>query len=235
MVWQAVGDEKTIGRMIEHVASYQTPIKITIPGKTTSFTSKLLKVDYGSIAAGKARGEAFIIERLVPENGNSLIKSSPEVTLEFPINDKICRCASKYTGLDSVDLKADLILSFPKSVEIDERRKEKRFTYDIPEMVSVEFKIEKAPGGSKSYELNVYDCSQHGLGILITDKDFELLNILEKGDEIKEITFYATAAIIRVRGTVRHKSTIQEGKYKGCYILGIESPDIIEGWKPHAS
>lgn len=231
MAWSAVGDEKKIWRMIEHVANYKTPIKITIPGKETSFTTKLLKVNYGPIAAGKARGEAFIIERVVPENGNSLIRSSPEVTLEFPINDKICRCASKCTGLDREDPKAGLILSFPKSIDIQERRKEKRFTYNIPEMVSVEFKIEKGPGKSKSYEMNVYDCSQHGLGMLVTEKDFELLHILEMGDEIKEITFYATAAIIKVQGTVRHKSKIREGKYTGCYILGIESPDIIEGWK----
>jgi hypothetical protein len=135
-------------------------------------------------------------------------------------------------GLDELDPKAGLILSFPKSVEIKERRKEKRFSNDIPEMVSVEFKIEKGAGKPKSYELNVYDVSRHGLGILITEKDFELLNILEKGDEIKEITFYATAAIIKVQGTVRHKSKIREGKYAGSYILGLESPDIIEGWKP---
>ncbi len=231
MDWVAVGDDKQIWRMIEHVANYQTPIKVTIPGNETSFTSKLLKVNYGSIASGKAKGQEFIIEKMVPEKGNALIQSSPEVTLEFPINDKLCRCTSKYTGLDELDPKAGLILSFPKFVEIKERRKEKRFSNDIPEMVSVEFKIEKGTGKPKSYELNVYDVSQHGLGILITEKDFELLKILETGDEIKEITFYATAAIIKVQGTVRHKSKIREGKYEGCYILGIESPDIIEGWK----
>ena len=232
MDWVEVGDDKKIWRLIEHVANYQTPIKVTIPGNEASFISKLLKVNYGSIASGKAKGQEFIIEKMVPEDGNALIQKSPEVTLEFPINDKLCRCASKYTGMDELDPKEGLILTFPKSVEIKERRKEKRFTYDIPEMVSVEFKIEKGGGPPKSYELNVYDCSKHGLGILVTEKDFELLNILEMGDEIKEITFYATAAIIKVQGTVRHKSKIREGKYEGCYILGIESPDIIEGWQP---
>lgn len=231
MDWVAVGDDKKIWRMIEHIANYQTPIKVTIPGDETSFTSKLLKVNYGSIASGKAKGQEFIIEKMVPEKGNTLIESSSEVILEFPINDKLCRCATKYTGLDELDPKAGLILSFPKSVEIKERRKEKRIAYDIPEMVSVEFKIEKGTGRPRSYELNVYDCSKHGLGLLITDKDIELLNILESGDEIKEITLYAKAAIIKVQGTVRHKSKIREGKHEGCYILGIESPDIIEGWK----
>ena len=231
MTWYSVGDDRKIWRMIEHVANYQTPIKVTIPGENTSFTSKLLKVNYGSIASGANRGEEFIIERIYPEEGNALIRSAPEVTLEFPINDKICRCVSKYIGLDNAAPGAGLTLSFPKMVEIQERRREKRFTYDIPEMVSVEFKIGKGPGKSKSYELNVYDCSQHGLGILVTEKDFELLNYLEKGDEIKEITFYATSAIIKVQGIVKHKSKIREGKYSGCYILGIESPDIIDSCK----
>jgi len=234
MDWVQVGDKKKIWRMIEHVANYQTPIKVTIPEKETSFTTKLLKVNYGSLSAGKTKGEAFIVERLKEETGNALIKSSEELTLEFPINDKICRCSSKYTGSDSADPKADLVLSFPQSIEIKDRRKEKRYNLDVPEMVSVEFSIDKGPAKGKSYKLNVYDCSQHGLGILITEKDFELLNLLERGDEIKEITFYATAAIIKVRGTVRHKSKIGEGKYTGCYILGIESPDLIEGWNPEA-
>ena len=231
MTWYLVGDDKKIWRMIEHVANYQTPIKVTISGEKTSFTSRLLKVNYGSIASGSNRGEEFIIEKIYPEEGNAIIRSAREVILEFPINDKICRCLSKYTGADKASPESGLTLSFPKTIEIKERRKEKRHTYDIPEMVSVEFKIEKGPGKNKSYELNVYDCSQHGLGILVTEKDFELLSYLEKGDEIKEITFYATAAIIKVQGVVRHKSKIREGKYSGCYILGIESPDIIDSCK----
>lgn len=228
MAWYLAGDDKKVWRIIEHVANYQTPIKVTIPGEKTAFTSKLLKVNSGLIASGAARGEEFIIERIYPEEGNALIRSSREVMLEFPINDTICRCTSKYIGLDNAAPEAGLTLSFPKTIEIQERRGEKRVTFDIPELVSVAFKIEKGPGKDKSYELNVCDCSQHGLGILVTEKDFELLNYLERGDEIKEITFYATAAIIKVQGIVRHKSKIQEGKYSGCYILGIESPDIIE-------
>ena len=231
MTWYTVGDDKKIWRMVEHVANYQTPIKVTISGEKTSFTSKLLKVNYGSIASGSNRGEEFIIEKIFPEEGNAIIRSAREVILEFPINDKICRCSSKYMGTDKASPESGLTLSFPKTIEINERRKEKRYTYDIPEMVSVEFNIEKGPGKNKSYELNVYDCSQHGLGILVTEKDFELLSYLEKGDEIKEITFYATAAIIKVQGVVRHKSKIREGKYSGCYILGIESPDIIDSCK----
>jgi hypothetical protein len=33
----------------------------------------------------------------------------------------------------------------------------------------------RALGRTKPYELNVYDCSQHGIGILITEKDFNFI------------------------------------------------------------
>ena len=46
-------------------------------------------------------------------------------------------------------------------------------------------------------------------------------------DELKNISFYAPKAMIKVNGTVRHISKIDEGKYKDSYILGIESPEII--------
>ena len=40
---------------------------------------------------------------------------------------------------------------------------------------------------------------------------------------------------IKVQGVVRHKSKIREGKYSGCYILGIESPDITDSYKAFQS
>jgi len=35
-------------------------------------------------------------------------------------------------------------------------------------------------------------------------------------------------ARINVNGTVKHRTKIDLGKYKGSYILGIESPEIID-------
>jgi hypothetical protein len=41
--------------------------------------------------------------------------------------------------------------------------------------------------------------------------------------------------MIKVDGVVRHKTQIKEGKYSDCYILGVESPDIAESYKPPRS
>ena len=68
--------------------------------------------------------------------------------------------------------------------------------------------------------------------MLVAQKDFDLLEILNKGDKLQDVTFFATWAMIEVDGKVKHKTRIEEGKYKGCYLLGIESPDIIESCKP---
>ena len=85
MDWVEVGDKKKIWRMIEHVANYQTPIKVTIPEKKTSFTSKLLKINYGSIAAGKTKGEAFIIKR-IEEERKSIFFNSFKIKNDFGKN-----------------------------------------------------------------------------------------------------------------------------------------------------
>ncbi|MFC1819784.1 hypothetical protein ACFLZG_01740 [Thermodesulfobacteriota bacterium] len=82
------------------------------------------------------------------------------------------------------------------------------------------------------YELNVLDCSKYGLGMIIQQKDLDLLEILNEGDELQDITFYASWTMIKVKGTLRHKTRIEKGKYKGCYLIGIESPDLIKGCKP---
>jgi CheY-like chemotaxis protein len=117
-------------------------------------------------------------------------------------------------------------------MENEENRREERFKYKLPEFVYVEFKLGKAPKKGKVYDLNVMDYSRNGLGIVVTQKDSELLQMVDEGDKLKDITFCASWTMMKVDGTVRHKSKIEEGKYKDCYILGIESPDIIDSCKP---
>jgi hypothetical protein len=48
--------------------------------------------------------------------------------------------------------------------------------------------------------------------------------MLNPGDSIKDITFYATWTLIKVDATVRHISKIEEGRY----IIGVDSSEIIE-------
>jgi hypothetical protein len=118
------------------------------------------------------------------------------------------------------------------SMNIKEKRKTDRFVYEIPESVYVELKVRKEPEKKEFYDLKVKDCSRHGLGMLITQKDFGLLNVLKKGDTIQDISFFATWSVFKIDGTVQHKTKIEEGEYKGCYILGIKSQDVISNCRP---
>jgi len=117
-------------------------------------------------------------------------------------------------------------------MNIDEKRDQDRIPYERPEFVSVEFRTGKGAEKDKVYDLNVIDCSGTGLGMLITQRDFDLLKILKEGDTLEDMTFFATWTMITVDGTVRHKTRIEEGKHKGCYIMGIKSKDIIESCRP---
>ncbi len=90
----------------------------------------------------------------------------------------------------------------------------------------------------QSYELNILNYSDHGVGLLITEKDLNLLQMLSPGDRISEIAIFAEPGLIHMDGTVRDKRRIEDGGFKGNYILGLESNTIIgaikrEGSKPH--
>jgi len=59
----------------------------------------------------------------------------------------------------------------------------------------------------------------------------ELFNWLERigiGDRLKEVELYAPWTIVRVDGTVRHKSKMHEGEYSGYHLLGIELDEKLE-------
>lgn len=103
-----------------------------------------------------------------------------------------------------------------------------RYTYEGPDSVYVRFKIEKGPEENRERVLTVIDSSKIGLALLITDKDFDLMRILEKGDTIRNMAFFGARVRIKEDGIVRHITKVMDGEYKGCYILGVYAPDIAE-------
>ena len=99
---------------------------------------------------------------------------------------------------------------------------------DIPEFFSAVFSLEQNSEGNHSYELNILDYSPHGLGLLLTERDFGLLDRVDPGDRLCGIQIFADSAFTRLDGIVRHKTPINEGKYQGSFILGLESSTTIE-------
>jgi hypothetical protein len=228
MTWNAVVERSKIVEMIEDLVADHAELKVFIPGNQEGFTSCVLKFDRQKALSRSKRGPAFIIEKVFPDRGNSLLQACPELFLEFAARENVCRCSVQYLGISSEYPYFGYILTVPDIVEIKEKRREERFTYEAPDFVSVEFTLGRAKGGEKVYELNVLNCSLHGLGVLIREKDFDLRKRLHPGDKLDGMTLYAESSMIKVDGIVRHVTKINEGRHAGCYILGIESEEMIE-------
>jgi hypothetical protein len=233
MAWLTVDDNQRIMQVIDRVISKRIEITIRVKGEKTPFTSKIIKINQGSISSETERRPELIIAELVPEQGNSLIRSVPEVAVEFSINHHLFRCTLECIGLSSTPPHVGFIMSFPESLEIEERRKEERITHETPEFFSAEFRLGKRAKNAKLYQLNVLNRSRHGLGLLVTRKDLDFIRIVNKGDRLDGMILLASWAMITVSGTVSHVTRIQEGEYKGCDLLGIDSRDVIEGCKPN--
>jgi len=228
MTWNAVVERSKIVEMMEDLVTDHAELKVFIPGDKESFTSCVLMLDRQKALSGSRRGAELIIEKVLPHRGNALIQASPELVLEFPLRENVCRCSVQYLGISSEYPYFGYMLRLPDFIEIKEKRREERFTYETPDFVTVEFTLGGGRKQEKVYELNVLNCSLHGLGVLIREKDFDLRNRLRPGDRLSGMTLYAESSMIKVDGIVRHVTKIMEGPHAGCYVLGIESEEIIE-------
>ena len=223
--WSQIRDRRKIQEIFERVVSKSMELKVLIDEENVRFISRAIRLNPEEISSLGSEPE-LLIEKLFPETGNALIHSSSQVTLEFTIKEHFCRGRAKYIGVSNEYPYFGIMITLPRTLELTkDKRREKRYVYEMPDFVSVEFSI---VGKEKVYDLSVMDCSMHGLGILITKKDFDLIHLLKPGDRIRDIVFYSKNAMIKVDGVVRHLSKMSKGKYKDSYMLGIESPEVIE-------
>jgi len=226
--WVLVKDRRKIQEIFEHMVSKNMEVKILIDEENVRFMSRAIRLNPEEISSLGSEPE-LIVEKLFPEIGNSLIQSSSQLTLEFTVKEHFCRGKAKYVGVSNEYPYLGIMITLPQSLELDkERRREKRRIYEMPDFVSVEFSI---LGKDKVYDLGVMDCSTHGLGILITKKDFDLVRLVKPGDRIRDIVLYSENARIKVDGVVRHLTKMSTGKHRDSYVMGIESPEVIENCK----
>lgn len=230
--WRSLNNRRIIVQLVNHLISNRKEIQIRFKGKKNAFTSRFIKLKQEDPSSEIGKRLVLIIEKLSPPKGNTHIQSYSEVDLKFFINQKPCRFTLEYIGINNIPPHFGFILSFPEAVEIAEKRREERIPYEASEFITVEFRLGKKTKKDKLYELNVLNRSRYGLGMIITQKDFDLLKILHKGDKLADISFFTSWSMIKVDGIVKHITKIEEGEYQGCYHLGIESADIIESGKP---
>ncbi len=228
MKWYKLDNKKQILKIIKYLVSSKEEVEVRIKGarKKNIFKSRFIKIDYENVSSENGGTPDLIIERLVPEQGNILIQGAPDVFIESSIKEHICSCSVKYKGTHNTDPYFGFVLSFPEIVKIQERRKEERVAVGMPELVSVQFRLRNGAKRDKVYNLNVNNYSSDGIGLLITKKESDLLQKIHVRDKLYNMIFFAKTALIRGNGTVKHKTKIKEGKYKGCYIMGIESDNI---------
>jgi hypothetical protein len=86
-----------------------------------------------------------------------------------------------------------------------------------------------SPSGSqeRSSDHPVFDVSEKGVGLLVSEGQSGLLEGIGIGDRV-ELELYAPWTMLKADGTVRHKSKMPEGEYSGFHLLGIELSEKLE-------
>jgi len=212
-----IKEEKKTLTIIHHLISEKVEIIVDIKGSDKQFATKLAKVN-------KANGY-LIIEKLYPEVGNSLIQSFPDVVFSFTLSGSRGTFHAKYRSINTQYPEFGLIIDFPATIQIEDKRREQRIENDLTRFLSAEFTLE---GDNKVYQLKAINLSAHGIGLVVDKKYFDLLDKINVGDTIKDLRLFLTIATLTVDGTVMHKTPIDMDEVKGSYILGIKSDFIVD-------
>jgi hypothetical protein len=219
---------QNLRKLIDFLISRKREITVQIEGNRTLYTSRIISADYGDLLSKMSEESRLIIEMLVPETGNGLLKMSPKLEIQFLLGEKSCQFDARYLGTSTKYPHIGQVVSFPESVKLADRRTYDRDSGKIPAFLYGILEWRKGTENAETYELEIINRSSYGIGMLVTKKDFGLLEIIKEGDELKNLELYAPTAVVKVTGSVRHKTKLEEPKYKGAYVLGIKLEETLE-------
>ena len=219
---------QNLRKLIDFLISRKREITVQIEGNRTLYTSRIITADYGDILSKMSEESTLIIEMLVPHSGNGLLKMSPKITVQFLLGEKTCQFDSRYLGASTDYPYIGQIVTFPESVKLADRRSYDRDSGKIPAFLYGILVLRKGTEYSATYELEIINRSAYGIGMLVTKNDFGLLEILKEGDKLQDLELYAPTAVVKVTGSVRHKTKLHEPKYEGSYVLGIKLDETLE-------
>ena len=220
-----------IRQTIDFLAVNRLPIIVKLEEERTLYDSIILKADHGDPFSKTGTGGRVFIHWLAPAKGNNLIHSVSPVQVRFSLGKHKLAFTSYYITKSLESPYLGHIITYPEALVIaDRRRHDRHEVYSSSAPLFAKAKIRTRAGRSqeKTYDLEVLDVSENGVGILVGK---ELSNWLERigiGDRLKEVELYAAWTIVRVDGTVKHKSWMQKGKYSGYHLLGIELDEKLE-------
>lgn len=224
-------NKRRIREAIEFLKKNSRSVGIRIEGEETPFTSKIIKAEHGEVLAKPGMGGTLLIEILCPETGNELIQSKGSLTVSFSLGKYDCEFTSCFLEKSLMSPYYGHVITYPESIVIVNRRKHNRHergTSEAPLFLDARVIVKIGDGQMKSYDLKVFDISERGVGILVGEEMQDFLQAVDIGDKLEEIELLAAWMTIKVSGTVRHKSKINEGKYTGHYLVGIQLDDKLE-------
>lgn len=235
MTWHVRKNKERLIQIIEHSIADQTEVKVHVEGEKVGFCSRFIDIVQKQSRLDKSQPDEdnleLVMEKVNPDFGNHLIKQFPQVCLDFPMQEILCRCFTRYIGLSAAYPDTGLMMTFPLFIEMQEMRREKRLNLITSHFISAVFQWPSDRRETRAYELDVINWSKHGLGLVITKKDQKLISLLAPGDRIPGITLFSPSALTRFDGTVKHMTRIEVGKFKGSYVLGLRS-NVILGIQP---
>lgn len=233
MRWNLLKEKQKIIRIIEYVISAQIQIKVRIEGDRLKYLSRIIDIIPASNpqkpTARDDEGLALVLEKLTPDRGNDRIQQFPEAAFEFLMKEYLCRCHARYVGIGTIYPYYGLMMNLPNFIELEEKREADRISFDIPKSASAILRVaDKRNDSEQLHEMGVINCSGQGLGLLVKEEDFDLLQIFNPGDRLSGIRLLSGMSVTELDGTVRHKTEIEDGEYRGNYILGLESDAAID-------
>ena len=220
-----------IRQAIDFLAVNRRPITVKIEGEQTLFDSMIVKADHGD-PVSKAGQQAEYLFSGSPHQGVTIL-SSLRVTVQvrFSLGKYKLAFTSYYVTKSLESPYLGHIITYPEVLVLADRRRSDRHevgSKTAPLFAKAKISMRAGRSQEKVYDLRVFDVSENGVGILVGKELFDWLERIGIGDRLKEVELYAPWTIVRVDGTVRHKSKMHEGKYTGYHLLGIELDEKLE-------
>jgi len=213
---------RKIREAFEFLKNERRPIRIRIEGEETPFISKIIKAEHG---------DALFIEVLRPQKGNELIQTKKPLTVGFSIGKCEYEVKAFFVRKSVISPYFGHIISYPGSIQIVNRRRHNRYERDTlhaPLFLDATLTFRTGQRRNKIYDLKVFDLSEQGVGILAGEDMQEFLQAVDLGCRVEELELLAAWMTVKVAGTVKHKSRIREGKYTGCYHVGVQLDERLE-------
>ena len=222
-------NRQTIWKVIDHLISRRQLITVRTEGYESSYTSRIIKASYMAEHSKHGNGPHLILGGLAPKDGYAIVRPGRYLTLKFMARDVLCEFRTQCLTSPRNGTDPKITVSFPESMVLPERRKGRRGSSEMPELISAVLTPKKGFETEKNYDLPIVDYSTNGVGIFVSEEDSDLIEGAQKGDRLENITLFSLEAMIKVDGTVRHKSKRKRRGRQGVdsFILGIEFDETL--------